>query len=188
MKHGLSRFFPLMIVLLLAALTFWLKAAVQTDTPPSGKLRHDPDYFVDNFTIYRFNTQGKLHSTLRAPRMLHFADDETSVSDYPDIRYYGERSTHITADSGWSDRDGKQIILRNNVVVTREGLHGNPPTVISSSEMYAYPDDGIARTDKPVVITQGKSVMHGIGLEANNKTQISVLGGRAQGTIYPKPH
>jgi lipopolysaccharide export system protein LptC len=186
MKHSISTIFPLLIMLMLAALTFWLKEATQADGASNSAQRHDPDFFVENFVVNRFNAQGKLQNTLRSPKMRHFPDDDTTAIDFPDMEYFSERPTRITANSGWTNKDGKEVILTDNVVINRTGLLNAPATVITTTQMTAYPDDEIARTDKPVVITQGKTVVHGIGLESNNKTHIAVLGGRVQGTIYPK--
>jgi len=186
-KHGISTLFPVLVMLMLAGLTFWLKEVMQAESPASGKQRHDPDYFAENFTVHRFGSDGRLHSTLRAPKMRHYPDDDTSTVDYPDLVYHGERKTTVTANSGWINGEATEVIFTDNVVVTRVGMPGEPSTVITSSKMYAYPDEETARTDQPVKITKGNSVVHGIGLDADNKTQIGTLHGRVRGTIYPKP-
>ena len=70
--------------------------------------------------------------------------------------------------------------------VRRENLKG-PETVLTTSTLTVLSDEEIAHTKAPVTITQGETIINGIGMETNNKTQISVLGGRVHGTIVSQP-
>lgn len=185
MKYNSSTLFPVLMLLLLAGLTLWLERASQQEVVVSGKTRHDPDYVVDNFTIKRFDPQGKLYQTLTADEMRHYPDDDSTQADMPRMTYHLDLKTFINADKAWIDAGGKTVELESNVRVRHENKKG-PETVLTTSKLTVLPDDEIARTKAPVTITQGGTVVHGIGLESNNKTQISVLGGRAHGTIEPQ--
>ena len=169
------------MLLLLAGLTFWLERVSQQETVISGKTRHDPDYIVSNFTIKRFDPQGKLYQTLSADEMRHYPDDDSTEAEMPHMIYHRDLKTFINADHAWIDSGGKTIELERNVRVRHESAKG-PETVLTTSTMTVLSDDEIARTKAPVTITQGGTVIHGIGMESNNKTQISVLGGRVHGT------
>ncbi|HTJ97079.1 MAG TPA: LPS export ABC transporter periplasmic protein LptC [Rhodocyclaceae bacterium] len=182
MKYSSTALFPLAIMITLASLTFWLERATQADLGNVAAKRHDPDYIVEHFTVKRFGLQGELQNTLRADRMVHFPDDDSTDVTNPDMTYHTGRPTHITAEQASVDSGGKTIILNKNVKVVHANAKG-PATEIRSSTLTVLPDDEIARTAAPVTITQGTSIVHGRGMEANNKTQISVLYGRVQGTI-----
>lgn len=175
-----------MMLLLLAGLTLWLERTSQQEAVVSGKTRHDPDYVVDNFTIKRFDAQGKLYQTMTANEMRHYPDDDSTEVEMPHMIYHTELKTFINADKAWIDSGGKTIQLESNVRVRHESAKG-PETVLTTSTLTVLSDDEIARTKAPVTITQGGTVVHGIGMESNNKTQIHVLGGRAHGTIEPQP-
>lgn len=188
MRHSGAALFPIAVMALLAAGTFWLNRAVELENGnPNAKLRHAPDYMVDNFNVRRFNDQGKLQHYLVAQRMLHYADDDSTEVVAPKLTYYRTPPVRIWSKTAWLDKDGKHVKLVDDVHVVREGLDGNPPTEITTSVLNAVPDDSFAHTDAPVVITQGQSVMHGTGLESNDKSRISILYGRATGTIFKKP-
>jgi lipopolysaccharide export system protein LptC len=174
------------MLLLLTALTLWLERASQPEAIVSGKTRHDPDYIVNNFTIKRFDAQGKLYQTLAAKEMRHYPDDDSTESDQPHLTYHQELKTFITADQAWIDSGGKTVQLERNVRVRHENAKG-PETVLTTTSLTVLSDEEIARTKAPVTITQGGTVINGIGLESNNKTQINVLGGRVHGTIAPQP-
>lgn len=188
MRHPGAALFPIAVMALLAAGTFWLDRATQIeDGGRDGKHRHDPDYIVDNFNVRRFDESGKLQHFLVGQKMLHYPDDDSTEVIAPRLTYYRTPPVRIFSNTAWLDKDGKHVKLDGDVHVIRDGSDGNPPTEIATSVLYAVPDDDFAYTDAPVVIRQGQSVMNGTGMESNNKSQISVLFGRASGTIYQNP-
>lgn len=188
MTQNSSGLFPIVLGALLAALTFWLDRATQPqEGVGSGKHRHDPDYIVDNFEVRRFGPDGNLQHTLTAARMLHYADDESTQVTAPRLIYHRTPGLSVSSNTAWLDKDGKHVRLEGDVRVVRDGVGGRPPTEIETSVLHAVPDDEFAHTNAPVKITQGLTVMRGTGMESNNKTQISVLFGRAQGTIFKNP-
>lgn len=185
MRYVRASFLPLVLAGLLAGLTYWLDHVVQTGDArqhPGG--RHDPDYFVDDFTVRRFGPDGTLQHTLSATRMVHFPDDDSTEVAAPHLIYQTQPQTDITARTAWLDSKGKHLRLNDDVRIVRAGAGGAPETVITTSVLFVTPDDEIAYTKEPVTITQGKSVVNGVGLEANNKTEIAVLSGPVHGTIY----
>lgn len=185
MKYNSSTLFPLLMLLLLAGLTLWLERASQPDAATARSTRHDPDYVVDNFTVKRFDPQGKLYQTLEARQMRHYPDDDSTEADSPRMVYHTEQKTFLNADKAWIDSGGKTVVLESNVRVTHENAKG-PATQMTTSTLTVLPDEEIARTQAAVTITQGHTVINGKGLETNNKTRISVLGGRVHGTIAPQ--
>jgi lipopolysaccharide export system protein LptC len=184
MRYVRGSLLPLVLAALLAGLTYWLDHVVQAgDASQSARSRHDPDYFVDHFTVRRFGPDGTLQHTITADRMVHFPDNDTTEVTAPHLVYESPQ-TDITARTAWLDSKGKHVRLNDDVRIARTGSPGLPETVITTSELFVTPDDETAHTEAPVIITQGKSVVTGVGLEANNKTEIAVLSGRVHGTIY----
>lgn len=186
MRHTGAALFPIAVISLLAAGTFWLNQATQVEAGRDGKQRHDPDYIVDHFTVRRFDDKGMLQHFLVGEKMLHYPDDDSTEVVAPELTYFRTPPVHVSSEQAWLDKDGKHVKLEKNVRIVRDGLDGNPPTEIDTKVLYAIPDDDFAHTDAPVTITRGQSVMHGTGMETNDKAQISVLYGRASGTIYQK--
>ncbi|HWU84480.1 MAG TPA: LPS export ABC transporter periplasmic protein LptC [Rhodocyclaceae bacterium] len=183
MKYSSSTLFPLLMLVMLAGLTLWLERASQPESVTAAAVRHDPDYMVDNFKVKRFNAGGKLFQTLDADRMWHYPDDDSTDIAMPRLVYVQDQPTWISADRAQTDAGGKTVQLDKNVVVIHE-TPNKPPTRITTSSLTVHPDDETAHTRAPVTITQGKTVMYGQGMDVNNKTRISVLHGRAHGTIF----
>lgn len=184
-RSGISgaALFPIALLGLLAGLTFWLDQATQERPARDGKHRHDPDYMVERFHVRRFDTDGKLQHSLVAQKMLHFPDDDSTEVTAPRLTYHRTPPTLVSSDTAWLDADGKHVRLDGNVQVVRKGLDNRPETRIATETLFIVPDDETASTSSPVTITQGRSVIKGTGLEANNKTQTAVLLGRVHGII-----
>jgi lipopolysaccharide export system protein LptC len=185
MRGSGAALFPIGLMALLAAATFWLDRATQVDEGRDGKHRHDPDYIVDNFNIRRFDADGALQHSLFAQKMLHYPDDDSTEVAAPKLTYFRDPPVHVSSDTAWIDRDGKHVKLDGDVRIVRDAVAGKLSTQITTSVLYAVPDDDVAHTDAPVTITQGQTVVNGTGMETNNKTHISVLYGPVRGTIYP---
>ncbi|MCX7161691.1 MAG: LPS export ABC transporter periplasmic protein LptC [Betaproteobacteria bacterium] len=184
MKDRAASLFPLAMLVLLAALTFWLNRVIQGDSP-RGPLRHDPDYWVERFEVRRFDPEGKLQHTLVADKLLHYADDDTTVVTTPHITYHQQPPSEITARMAYVGQDGKEVDLVDDVRVIRHGAAGDsPPTVIETRTLKVFPDDEKGRSSDPVVITRGRSFMKGSGLDIDNRSGITVLRGRVTGTLH----
>lgn len=185
MKSLGASLFPLLVVGFLAALTLWLDRTSQTDdTGRRASGRHDTDFYVEHFTVRRYASNGALQHTVTAEKMLHFPDDDTTTVTTPRLTYYQGQRTVVTAQTAWLDKEGKHVRLNDDVRIVRPGGPDSPETVITTSILFVTPDDEYAYTDAPVTITQGKSVVNGVGMEANNKTELAVLSGPVQGIIY----
>ena len=103
MKLSATRLFPLLLMLALAGLTFWLERTVREEEGMHPSLRrHDPDYIVDNLTHTRFNAQGAVESTLAAAKMLHYPDDDSTDLVAPRVVQTkpNEPRVTVTADRG----------------------------------------------------------------------------------------
>ena len=95
---------PLLLLIALAALSFWLERAVQDKndkpkTPNSGM-----DFWADNFTVKSFGPDGKLKSTLSANRLTHESADDSSNLTEPKITTARSPALNISGDRGWASR------------------------------------------------------------------------------------
>jgi lipopolysaccharide export system protein LptC len=184
MKDRAASLFPLAMLVLLAALTFWLNRVIQGDNP-RGVQRHDPDYWAEHFKVRRFDIDGKLQHTVIADKLLHYPDDDTTVVTMPHIIYNRKPPSEIFARTAYIGRDGKEVDLVDEVQVIRHGATGKShPTVLETRTLKVFPDDEKGHTNDPVVITQGRSVMRGTGLDIDNRSGITVLRGRVTGTLH----
>src|SRR5690242_21730867 len=108
MKTRVTPLLPLALMAFLGVLTLWLHYAVLESAGSDPRAPgHDPDSIVENFTVQKLDTSGKLEYTFSAPKMTHFADDGSGEVLYP-------RVVQIARDGGRSEerRVGKECRWR----------------------------------------------------------------------------
>jgi lipopolysaccharide export system protein LptC len=188
MKLRVQSLFPIALLTLLVGLTFWLERATELKRPGSDSLlRHDPDFFVDNLRLRSFSPTGELQSTLAATKMVHYPDDETTLVSEPRVWFLkGPRPTQLTAQQGLVAPDGRQVVLVGNVRGVREATKTDPQLVLTTTHLTLLPDDDMMRTNAPVTVIQGASVVRAVGFEADNKSKIIQLLSQVNSTIQMK--
>ena len=99
--------------------------------------RHDPDYYIENFTATGLDKNGQRRFVIEAERMAHFPDDDTALLDYPHVIEYeiGFAPRHTYADSGWMNSTGDEIILTDNVRIVVEADSRGPGGEMKSKRM-----------------------------------------------------
>lgn len=184
MIRRLSSWFPLALLVALAASAFWLEYTVQ---PPAqagnGKSRHDPDYIIDNFSAVRLGEDGRPLYTLAADKMLHYPDDDTSHLQAPRFVHYDPAAAplHITSETALVTREGENAYFSDDVRVVREPYADNSTLTITTDYLHVVPDKNFAKTDKPVTITDANTTIKAVGLELDNKARTVKLLSRVNG-------
>jgi len=120
-KH-IEQIFYIALLGLIGLLSIWLQAEFIEEEVTTNYLgRHDPDYYIENFTAKGMNKEGKKAFMLEAERLAHFPDDDTALLDMPHLVQYfeGQQPRHIFADSGWISSNGEEILMTGNVKVTQ---------------------------------------------------------------------
>lgn len=184
-----SAIFPLSLMVVLAALTFWLRYATEMDEPRhDGKTRHDPDFIVSDGTLRKIDLSGNLKSTLSASEIRHYPDDDGSdLSDPKMVSYYPTRpSVTVTAKRAHSNKGGQQVDLYDDVEITRAASEKDEAMIGYTDMLTVLPDDEKAYTKSPVLITQGRSWVKGVGLKADTREQTYVIEAQAVASIESK--
>lgn len=99
--------------------------------------RHDPDYYIENFTATGLDKNGQRKFVIEAERMAHFPDDDTALLDSPHVIEYevGFAPRHTYADSGWMNSTGDEILLTGNVRIVVEADSRGPGGEMKSKRM-----------------------------------------------------
>ncbi len=186
MKARPYSLFPLMVLGLLAGLTFWLQRAIQSERGPQDvKGRHEVDFVVENFTARKLDPQGNPMYTLAAKKMLHYSDDEGTEVTQPRLTYFGDPPPmHLSARSALINKDRTVVDLRDDVQVVREAAEREAELVLTTTQLTVYPDDEIASTKAAVRIVQGPSVLTGVGMDMDNKVRTFKLHDQVSGLFH----
>ena len=185
----LSAAFPVVLLALLAALTFWLDRLVQpAPAPRDGSTRHDPDYIVENFTATRMGPAGAPRYQLQAKRMLHYPDDDTTHLENPHFLSFADKQPEITivADTALLSNEGRTVDFNGNVRTVRAPAENRSELVLTTEHLRVIPDDNIARTDGPVTIVDANTKLTAVGLELDDKAKTVKLMSKVRGS-YVRP-
>lgn len=189
MKLRLSQIFPLILMFALALATLWLDRLVQLPpVPGKDKLRHDPDFIVERFTVTQMRATGHPESSLSAPRMLHYPDDESTILEHPRFLQLplDRPAVEIVGKRGIVGKDGDLVRVEGEVRMTRAADGEHAAMVIETSALDIEPNSKIARSDEEVVITEGANQLRGVGMVVNGESREFELKSRVQGTIQVK--
>lgn len=189
LAERIGAWFPLFVLALLAALTFWLDRVVQPQpNTAERKLRHDPDYIVHGLRGVSLDKTGSVKHTLTARTMMHYPDDDTTHLTDPKFVTNTESPAPITVTSREAtvSPNGENIYFTKDVRVVRAAAGAQSELVLETSYLHVIPDDNIVKTDQPVRIRNATAVVTASGLELNGDTRTLQLTGRVKGIFDNK--
>jgi lipopolysaccharide export system protein LptC len=168
-----TRLFPLGLMLALALLTFYLERTVRDDESAPAVRRHDPDYYVNNFTTTTYSQDGTVESVMSAARMVHYPDDDTTEVFAPRVLQAKPNEPRLTvrAERAQLSRDGNEIFLFGNVLLVREASAERPEGHITTDFLHVLRDRSLVRSDREVRFVEGGRMLQGRGMEYNNESR-----------------
>lgn len=183
--------FPLIVLGVLAFITFWISSTVKSNAPKiDGSNRHDVDYFVENFVTTKTDVHGNLRNMLAAVEMRHYPDDDTTELIRPRFTQYGDNKpyTQIEAQKGFVSANGEMVEFKGNVVIVRQAFAGRGEMRLTTDYLKVLPKTEFASTPSDVVITQApKTVIHGTGMVYDKAQKDFTLQKRVR-VHYEKPN
>ncbi len=190
----LSLYLPVLLMGLLALGTWWLvRNAPQPLVSGQEKaVAHEPDYFMNDFSIKSFDATGRLESQIEGSMARHYPDTDTLEID--NARMFSVspegRITRGSALRALSNGDGSEVQLFGNAVVTREpfaapGRQPQPRLRFEGEFLHAWPNEERVSSNKPVVLTRDKDRFTADSMQYDNLDMVLKLQGRVRGTIQP---
>jgi lipopolysaccharide export system protein LptC len=190
----LLRLMPLILMGTLTLVTFWL---VKKNTPAEKsaieRVRlHEPDYIISNGALSALNESGDTKYRVLGKKVIHYDDDASIDIETPRIRLFPPEKSPVTvkADKGHLNGDLTILDLMDNAEIFRPqqaataSEPAKPRMLARSSYFKVLINDDIIKTNKPITLEQGVSVMHSTdGGVFNNIEQSMVLSGQVKGRI-----
>ena len=188
------RLMPLILMGTLTLVTFWLvKKNAPAEKSAIERVRlHEPDYTISNGALSALNESGDTKYRVLGKKVIHYDDDASIDIDTPRIRLFPPEKSPVTvkADKGHLDGDLTVLDLIDNAEIFRPQQAASaseparPRMLARSSYFQVLINDDIIKTDKPVTLEQGISVMNSTdGGVFNNIEQSMVLSGQVKGRI-----
>lgn len=188
------RLMPLILMGTLTLVTFWLvKKNAPAEKSAIERVRlHEPDYTISNGALSTLNESGDTKYRVLGKKVIHYDDDASIDIETPRIRLFPPEKSPVTvkADKGHLDGDLTILDLIDNAEIFRPQQAASasettrPRMLARSSYFKVLINDDIIKTDKPITLEQGVSVMHSTdGGVFNNIEQSMVLSGQVKGRI-----
>jgi len=192
--RGVLRLMPLILMGTITLVTFWL---VKKNTPPEKSViervrLHVPDYIIKNGTLSALNEFGNTKYRVLGKKVIHYDDDASIDIEAPRMRLFSSDKSPVTVKSDMGHLDGDLTImdLTGNAEIFRppqsasETEPARPGMLARSSYFKVLINDDVIKTDKPIMLEQGMSVLQSTdGGVFNNIEQSMVLSGQVRGRI-----
>ena len=212
-SHGRSFFdrlvawSPVLLLGSLAALTYWLDAQVQQQSPRrDGSQRHDPDLFIERFRAVSYDVDGRIRQSLAAQRAQHYPDDNSVDFTSPalELTEPDKPRMAVRADKGVVSGDHESVAFSGNVRATRDAMAATPavpatkktkgraaegptgPVTVTTEYLLVVPKQGKATTDKAVTIAEPRGIIQGVGMELDNQAKTLTIRSGVRGSLQPQ--
>jgi lipopolysaccharide export system protein LptC len=173
----------------LVLVSFWVMEVMRRSADEGAPQveRIEPDYFVENFTFIRLSQARGARYNISGKRLEHNPVDDTHHIRHPEVNSYSDERPPVkaTAQRGIVSPDNTKVHLYDDVRIDRPASSSAQLVRMRSDYLLVLTDEDIVRTDKPVEITLGKSVLRGTGMVANNATRQLQLGSAVHATFAP---
>ncbi|MEA5097478.1 MAG: LPS export ABC transporter periplasmic protein LptC [Burkholderiaceae bacterium] len=188
-----ARRFRMVVTLSLASFmalgSLWVNMVIKrsapgTPTPP----RSEPDYHVENFNFIKMSPTGQPRYHLHGKKMTHHPQEDSFFIEQPVMQNLDEKKPPQTmrSDTALVEEDATKLHMYDNVHIDRPASPLAESFHLSTQYLLIFPEDDIAKTDKPVTIHRGNSVMTGVGMFVNNTTREMRLLSDVKVMIAPK--
>lgn len=163
----------LSFLVVVAIATSWLKTKTTDNLNQLEEKTHAADFFMDDFHALEFDNAGKTVLSLKGRRIEHFAVDDKSIIEDPEIIMHPETSNkhwQVTAKQAVTETEKMdEIIFRENVLFLRPGSENVEALTLKTEHLLIQPHLEQLSTKGMVTITGNTSSFTGQNMEANLK-------------------
>lgn len=184
MPDRIRKWFPVLFLVLLAGLSYWLENKVRLSAlGGEPNLGHVPDVIVENLSATKLGMDGRPHQSLWAKKMLHYPDDNSTRLEEPRLLLVAPGKADLRVSSDWAllSDNGEDIYLHDKVKVTRDAYAARSRMDMTTDYLHLNPDKHVGETDRPVRIKDASMDIHAVGMKFNDETRVVTLLSHVQG-------
>ena len=179
MANKLSTIFALLLALIIAFITYWLKAEVEKELlVKKNNNTSGPEFYIKNFNSIQTKKDGAIKFKINAKSMKQFDYAEYAILDKPYFTRYENSKpySYIKGNHGKIVGKGEEYSFSDNVVLTRVETAKKKEMKLFTDQLDILPNINIILTKKPVKIIQEPSIeIYGVGMKYDNKEGILKL-------------
>lgn len=147
------------------------------------------DAFMANATYMATDENGLITHKLVTPYAEHYLHRDSSKLQSPYITIYNkdQQPWLISSKTGGSEQGLAKICLQGEVKLYQAPGNNNNETTITTDILTILPQQQIAVTKSPVVITQPNAIINAVGLKADLASGNIELSSKARGVYNAAP-
>lgn len=180
------------VLLAIAAPASWMLRSWVVGAPPANEFVGPPvaDYVLYNSRVWSYDVDGQLSFTMKAPRMDRRGGDDSLYINAPVFEVTSKKpgvpNWQGNAPFGWVNKSGTEMRLNGAVYMCRPAYAQGPMATLRTSNVTGWPKENRMETADPAALTQGQSVMNGVGMRASlNDNHLELLHD-VHGFLYPR--
>jgi len=136
-----SLWLPLAILLLLAALSFWIERSVQLTETGSEASQTDPEGIMENFDALRTDPAGKPHYRLSAKKLKHYSGSRrTELESPPSSNSTPKPASECRGKAGHCLVDGDEVGATRRCRHRRAARPDNPAMTQRTEQLLVFPE------------------------------------------------
>lgn len=186
----------LLLIILLAVVSGWIFESIENSPVlTKEKLRHDPDYFLKNFTATTMDNTGKPVYQVKANHLDHYPDDDSMKLQQPLFSFY---ENNIKT---WTAQANEAIVLQQSEIIHLMGdvvlnqiISSDTLSDISTAAMILTAEQltienkkNLAHTKSNIKLTKGKSYIQAQGMRVDmSKNRIEFLSQTRSHYVLPE--
>jgi len=179
MANKLSTIFVLLLIFIIALITYWLKIEVEKELLIKNKNNASgPEFYLKFFNTTQTKKNGDVKFILSAKNMEQFDYAEYALLKKPHFTRYKNRKPYsfIKSNKGKVINDGDKYLFTDNVILTRVKTKKKREMKLFTDQLDILPNIDTILTKKPVKIIQEPNIeIYGIGMKYDNKEGIVKL-------------
>jgi len=179
MANKLSTIFVLLLILIIALITYWLKAEVEKELLVKDKNNASgPEFYLKSFNSIQTKKNGDVKFILSAKNMEQFDYAEYANLKKPLFTRYKNSKPHsfIKSNNGRVINSGDKYLFTDNVILTRVKTKTKREMRLFTDQLDILPKIDIVLTKKPVKIIQEPNIeIYGVGMKYDNKEGVVKL-------------
>jgi lipopolysaccharide export system protein LptC len=146
------------------------------------------DYILINSQVWSYDDTGALSFIMRSPHIDRRGFDEAMFLNTPVFSIKSKKpgvpDWQGNAPHGEVNKSGTIVNLTGNVYMERPAYAQGPMATLCTSDVTGWPKENRMETAAPATMTQGATVMNGVGMRANlNENHLELLHD-VHGTLY----
>ncbi len=183
-----SLWLPLVVLLVLAGLSFWIERSVQTPGNGTSADKIDPEGIMEDFDALRTDPEGNPQYRLSAKRLKHYTGSRLTELEAPRFVQLDKQTGELSAAAREAtvSADGNEVDLRGEVVMMRAARPGQSAMTLRTARLLVFPDRKLLRAPGAVDVADSTLALHAGAMEYRAGPRIIKLTRRVKARYVSK--